>query len=77
MCDSKNIKIYQITRSYRIVSSLGINQIKFVFQHDMAYGELQHLVRGTTSDRILRDKTFNIAKNPKYARNQRGLLPMV
>ena len=43
----------------------------------MAYGDLQHLVRGTTSDRILRDKTFNIAKNPKYARNQRGLLSMV
>ena len=29
------------------------------------------------SDKILRDKAFNIAKNPKYDRFQRGLAFMV
>ena len=39
---------------------------KACFQHDMAYGDFKGLTRRTASDRILRDKTFNIAKNPKY-----------
>ena len=29
------------------------------------------------SDKMLRDKAFNIAKNPKYDRYQRGLASMV
>ena len=36
---------------------------KACFQHDMAYGDLK---RRAASDKILRDKAFNIAKNPKY-----------
>ena len=39
---------------------------KACFQHDMAYGDFKDLKRTTASDRILRDKAFNIAKNPKY-----------
>ena len=31
----------------------------------------------TASDKVLRDKAFNIAKNPKYDRYQRGLTSMV
>ena len=31
----------------------------------------------TTSDKILRDKAFNIAKSPKYGGYQRGLASMV
>ena len=34
----------------------------------MAYGDFRDLSRRTASDQILRDKTFNIAKNPKYDR---------
>ena len=33
--------------------------------------------RGTASDKILRIKAFNIAKNPKYDGFQRGLASMV
>ena len=40
------------------------NQIKRFFQHDMAYGDFKDSVRITASDKILDDKTFNIAKNP-------------
>ena len=43
------------------------------FQHDMAYGDFKYLTRRTTSDKILCDKAFNIAKNSKYNGYQRGL----
>ena len=43
----------------------------------MAYGDFKDLNRGTASDKILRDKTFNIAKNPKYDGYQRGHASMV
>ena len=32
----------------------------------MACGDFKDLTRRTASDKILRDKAFNIAKNPKY-----------
>ena len=32
----------------------------------MTYGDFKDLVRRTTSDKVFRDKAFNIAKNPKY-----------
>ena len=50
---------------------------KACFQHDMAYGDFKDLARRTTSDKVLRDKAFNIAKNPKYDGYQRGLASMV
>ena len=39
----------------------------------MAYGDFKDLKRRAVSDKILRDKVFNIAKNPKYDGYQRGL----
>ena len=50
---------------------------KACFQHGMINGDFKGLPRRTTSDKILRDKAFNIAKNPKYNRYQRGLVSMV
>ena len=47
------------------------------FQHDMAYGKTKDLEKRTQSDKVLRDKTFKIAKNPKYDGYQRGLASMV
>ena len=38
----------------------------------MAYGDFKDLKRRTFSDKVLRDKAFNIAKNLKYGRYQRG-----
>ena len=43
----------------------------------MAYGDFKDLTRRTASDKILRDKAFNIAKNPKYDGYQRGLASML
>ena len=47
---------------------------KVYFQHDMAYGDLKDLTRRTTSDKILHNNAFNIAKNP--IDDQRGLASM-
>ena len=43
----------------------------------MAYGNFKDLARRTASDKVLRDKAFNIAKNPKYDGYQRGLASMI
>ena len=43
----------------------------------MAYGDFENLARRAAFDKILRDKAFNIAKNPKYDGYQRGLASMV
>ena len=45
------------------------------FQHSMAYGDFKDLAKITASDKVLRDKAFNIAKNHKY--DGRGLASMV
>ena len=50
---------------------------KACFQYSMPYRDFKYLIRRTFSDIILRDKAFNIAKNPKYDGCQRGLASMV
>ena len=50
---------------------------KACFQHDMAYGKSKDLVKRTQSDKVLRDKAFKIASDPKYDGYQRGLASMV
>ena len=46
------------------------------FQHDMAFGDFKSLNRRTAADKALRDKAFNIAKDPKYYGYQSGLASM-
>ena len=43
----------------------------------MAYGDFKDLAKRTASDKVLRDKVFNIAKNPKYDGYKKGLVSMV
>ena len=43
----------------------------------MAYEDFKDLARRTASDKVLRDKAFNIAKNLKHDGYQRGLASMV
>ena len=43
----------------------------------MAFGDFKDLKRRRAWDQILRDKAFNIARNPKYDGYQRGLASMV
>ena len=50
---------------------------KACFSHDMAYGKSKDLVKRTQSDKVLGDKAFKIASDPKYDGYQRGLASMV
>ena len=42
----------------------------------MAYGDFKDLNRRTAADKILRDKSFNISKDPKCDGYQHGLVSM-
>ena len=50
---------------------------KSCFEYDMAYGKSKDLAKRTQSDRVLRDKEFKIASDPKFDGYQRGLASMV
>ena len=50
---------------------------KACLQYDVAYGDFKDLARRAASDKVLIDKAFNIAKNPKYDGYQRGNASMV
>ena len=50
---------------------------KACFQHDSAYADHKDLIKRTEADKVLRDKAYDIASNPKYDGYQRGLASMV
>ena len=50
---------------------------KACFQHDSAYADHKDLINRTRSDKVLRDKAYDIASNPEYDGYQRGLASMV
>ena len=50
---------------------------KACFAHDAAYSDSKDLTKRTVLDKILRNRAFNIAKDPKYDGYQRGLASMV
>ena len=75
---TKNKEIIQKFKEMGDTDYIYKNELdKAYFRHDMAYGDFKDLARRTASDKILRDKAFNIAKNPKFDGYQRGLASMV
>ena len=50
---------------------------KACFQHDSAYADHKDLINRTKSDKLLRDKVYDIVSNPEYDGSQRGLASMV
>ena len=50
---------------------------KACFQYDYAYADHKDLINRTKPDKVLRDKVYNIASNPKYDGYQRDLASMV
>ena len=75
---TKNKERIQKLKKTRDTSYIYKNELdKACFQHDMAYGDFKDLARRTASDKVLRDKAFDIAKNHKYHGYQRGLASMV
>ena len=66
--NKEKIKKFKETRDSRYIYQNKLD--KACFQHDMAYGDFEDLTRRTASDKMLHDKAFNIAKNPKHDRYQ-------
>ena len=73
--NKERIQKFKVTGDSRYIYQNELD--KACFQHDMAYGDFKDLTRRTTYHKILRDKAFNIAKNPKYGGYQRGIASMV
>ena len=75
---TKNIERIQKFKEIGETDYIYKNEIdKACFQHDILYGDFEDLAGRRASDKVLRDKAFNIAKNPKYVRYQRELASMV
>ena len=73
--NKKRIQKFKETGDTRYIQRKQLD--KACFQHDLAYGDFKHLARRTASDKLLKDKAFNFAKNPKYDGYQRGLASMI
>ena len=71
----KELKKKNNTGDSRYVYQNELN--KACFQHDMAYRDFKDLNRRTFANKVLCDKAFNIAKDPKYDGYQHGLASMV
>ena len=71
----ERIKEFKRTGDTRYIyrSELG----KACFQHDSAYADHKDLINRTKSDKVSRDKVYDIASNPEYDGYQRGLASMV
>ena len=73
--NKERIQKFKETGSSRYIFQNELDKV--CFKHGMAYGDFKDLTRRTASDKILRDKAFSIAKNPKCNKYQRGLASMV
>ena len=73
--NKKRIKKFMTTGNTDFIYKNELD--KACSQHDMAFGKSKDLVKRTQSDKVLRDKAFNIASDPKYDGYQRGFASMV
>ena len=66
----RTLKLKKKTRDSQYIDQNKID--KACFQHGMAYGDFQDLTRRAASDKILHNKAFNTATNPKYILYQKS-----
>ena len=71
----ERIKEFKVTGDTRYIYRNELH--KACFQHESAYADHKDLINRTEADKVLRDKAYNIASNPKYDGYQRGLASMV
>ena len=71
----ERIKEFKRTGNTRYI--YGNELDKACFQHNSAYADHKDLINRTEADKVLRDKAYDIASNPKYDGYQRGLASMV
>ena len=73
--NKERIQEFNETGDSRYIYKIDLD--KACFHYDMAYGDFKDLAKRTAVDNVLRDKAFNIAKDPKYDGYQRWLASMV
>ena len=71
----ERIKEFKLTGDTRYIYRNELD--KACFQHDSAYADHKDLINRTEADKVLKDKAYDIASNPKYDGYQRGLASMV
>ena len=71
----ERIKEFKRTGDTRYIYRIELD--KACFQHDSAYADHKDLINRTEADKVLRDKAYDIASNPKCDGYQRGLASMV
>ena len=71
----ERIKTFKQTGDTRYIYRNELD--KACFQHNSAYADHKDLINRTKSDKVLRDKAYDIASNPEYDGYQRGLASMV
>ena len=67
----EELKKFKETRYSRQIYQNKLDET--YFQHDIAYEGFKDLPRRTVSYKVLRDKAFNLTKNPKHDGCERGL----
>ena len=72
---TKRIKKFKQTGGTRYIYRNELDRA--CFQHDSAYADHKDLINRTESDKVLRDKAYDIASNSEYGGYQRGLASMV
>ena len=71
----ERIKKFKCTGDTRYIYRNELD--KACFQHDFTYADHKDLINRTEADKVLKDKAYDIASNPKYDGCQRGLASMV
>ena len=71
----ERIKTFKETEDSRYIYQNKLDEA--CFQHDITYEDFKDLNRRTAADKVLHNKAFNIAKNPKCDRYQCGVASMV
>ena len=76
--DSFIVFVYFERRETGNLKDLYRNELdKVSFAHDAAYSDSKDLAKGTISDKIQNDSTYEIARNRKYDEYQRALVRLV
>ena len=71
----QRIQKFRETRDRNYIYKKKLDKACFV--HDAAYSDSKDLTKRTVADKILKNKAFDTAKDPKYDGYQRGLASMV
>ena len=73
-----------ITKEFKKIKEIGHSRYiyqnklgKACFQHDMAYGNVKNGKMRWAADKVLCNKAFNFAKNPKYVEYQHRFASVV